>query len=104
MTIKLAIIFGNFFNFVMGCIIGRHSYRIVRDRYLHSKEKELINYHAQLMEIESELEYKEREIRNKWQRMVVDASNYQASIGGFDTGKWNDMDDVYLNSWSSAED
>lgn len=84
--------------------LGRHSFAIWKNSYLEEKRKELIRYHAELLCIERDLEEKDEQIRKKWQAMVSDFSKYQAMAGGFDdTGKWTDMDDIYLNSWGSAE-
>lgn len=83
---------------------GRLSYNLWRNRYLEEKRGELIAYHKALLDISDGLERKDQEIRKKWQTMVDDVSKYQSMVGGFETGKWTDMDDVYLNSWKSAEE
>lgn len=84
--------------------LGRFSYLVSRNRYLEEKKQELISYHAQLLEIEEGLEARDKQIRQKWQNLVDDISKYQAMVGGFEKGKWTEMDDVYLNSWKSAEE
>jgi len=89
----------------MSCFgLGRMSYLVARNRYLEEKKQELISYHAQLLEIEEGLEARDKQIRQKWQNLVDDISKYQAMSGGFEKGKWTEMDDVYLNSWKSAEE
>ncbi len=87
-----------------GFVAGRYSYLVYRNRYLESKKEELIGYHKQLIAIEKALEAKDRHIRRKWQGMVDDFSKYQSAVAPDDTGKWTDMDDIYLRSWSSAEE
>lgn len=83
--------------------LGRTSYVWWRNKYLEDKKFELMRYHAKLLAIEEDLEEKDKEIRKKWQRMVDDISKYQAAVDPEDNGKWNEWDDVFLNSWSSAE-
>lgn len=87
-----------------GFVAGRYSYCVWRNSYLESKKEELISYHAQLLAIEEALETKDKQIRRKWQGMVDDFSKYQACVNPDDTGKWTDADDIYLRSWSSAEE
>lgn len=84
-------------------LLGRTSYVWWRNKYLEDKKQELLAYHAQLLSIEQDLEEKDKAIRNKWQRMVEDISKYQAAIDPEDSGKWNEWDDVYFQSWNSAE-
>jgi len=89
----------------MACFgLGRMSYLVMRNRYLEDKKQELLSYHAELLAIEENLEARDKQIRQKWQNLVDDISKYQAMVGGFENGKWTDMDDVYLNSWKSAEE
>lgn len=89
----------------MACFgLGRMSYLVARNRYLEDKKQELLAYHAELLAIEENLEARDKKIREKWQNLVDDISKYQAMVGGFEKGKWTDMDDVYLNSWKSAEE
>lgn len=83
--------------------LGRISYVYWRNKYLEDKKQELLAYHAQLLEIEQSLEEKDKAIRNKWQRMVEDVAKYQAAIDPEDVGKWSEWDDVYFQSWNSAE-
>lgn len=82
--------------------LGRLSIRIRYDRHLEQKRQQLMAYRDELLDMATALELKDRQIREKWQNMVTDFSKYQASISG-DTGKWTDMDDIYLDSWKSAE-
>lgn len=87
---------------ILSFFLGRYSYLVDRNKYLKIKEDELMAYRDELIDIAKSLDQKDRHIRKKWQSMVDDFSKYQAAIGnGTDT--WTDMDDVYLNSWSSAE-
>ncbi len=93
--------------------LGRLSVNWWKNRYLE-KEKEyleneratLIEYHEELEKIENSLIQKDREIRKKWQSMVDDFAEYNAYIrreNGEYTNKWSDWDDVYFQSWNSAE-
>ncbi len=82
--------------------LGRLSIRIRYDRNLEQKRQQLMAYRDELLKMAEALDLKDRQIREKWQNMVTDFSKYQASISG-DTGKWTDMDDIYLDSWKSAE-
>lgn len=84
-------------------LLGRTSYVYWRNKYLEDKKQELLAYHAQLLAIEQSLEEKDKAIRNKWQKMVDDISKYQAAIDPEDRGKWSEWDDVYFQSWNSAE-
>lgn len=96
------------FIYVIVCVasfgLGRFSYLVDRNRYLENKKQELIEYHAELLAISEGLDARDKQIRQKWQNLVDDISKYQAMVGGFEKGKWTDMDDVYLNSWKSAEE
>lgn len=84
--------------------LGRFSYLVARNGYLEGKKQELIAYHAELLAISEGLDERDKKIREKWQNLVDDISKYQAMVGGFEKGKWTEMDDVYLNSWKSAEE
>ena len=84
--------------------LGRMSYLVARNRYLEGKKQELLAYHAELLAISEGLDEKDKKIREKWQSLVDDISKYQSMVGGFEKGKWTEMDDVYLNSWKSAEE
>lgn len=84
-------------------LLGRASYLYHRNKYLEEKKQELLAYRAQLIEIEESLEEKDKAIRNKWQRMVNDISQYKAVIDPEDVGKWNEWDDAFFQSWKSAE-
>lgn len=84
--------------------LGRFSYLVARNRYLEGKKQELLAYHAELLAISEGLDEKDKKIREKWQNLVDDISKYQSMVGGFEKGKWTDLDDVYLNSWKSAEE
>ena len=88
--------------FIAGMLVGRGIYICIQDKELEQKREQLKSYHKELLEIQDYLEKKEQHVRNKWQAMVDDISKYEASIRQTD-GKWSDWDDVYLNSWSSAE-
>lgn len=87
------------FVFQLGRIVANN----FREQYLEDKKRELIEYHAQLLAIEASLEKKDAAIRSKWQSMVDDISKYQSAIDPADKGKWTEMDDIYLQSWGSAE-
>lgn len=95
---------------VIGFCMGRLSLGIIDDpaakhkqEALKSYEESLITYHNKLDAVRISLEEKDDEIRRKWQSMVDDISKYQASMCKDDAGKWTEWDDVYLNSWKSAE-
>lgn len=83
--------------------LGRTSYVWWQNKYLEGKRQDLIAYHAQLVEIEQALEEKDAHIRDKWQRMVNDISQYKAVIDPEDVGKWSEWDDAFFQSWKSAE-
>lgn len=83
--------------------LGRTSYVWWRSKYLEGKKQELLAYHVQLIEIEQDLEEKDKAIRNKWQSMVDDISKYKASVEPNENDKWNEWDDLFLESWGSAE-
>lgn len=87
------------FVFQLGRIVANN----FREQYLEDKKQELIEYHAQLLAIADSLEKKDAAIRAKWQTMVDDISKYQYAIDPSDAGKWTEMDDIYLQSWGSAE-
>lgn len=70
--------------------------------YLEGKRNDLMAYRDQLLDISESLEKKDAHIRKKWQSMVTDFSKYQSALTD-DSGKWTDMDDMYLDSWKSAE-
>lgn len=82
---------------------GRVSAHVARNKYLEEKKGELIAYHQALLNIAEQLEAKDKAMKQKWQAMVDDFSKYQAYANPDDTGKWTDMDDIYLQSWKSAE-
>ena len=96
MLVKFVMIFAVFY-------AGRISANIAKNRYLEEKRGELIAYHQALLDISEQLELKDKTIKQKWQTMVDDISKYQAYVNPEDTGKWTDMDDIYLQSWKSAE-
>jgi len=83
--------------------MGRLSYLYWRNAFLDQKKQELLEYSKELDRITHELITKEASIRKKWQYMVDDISKYQAAVNPEDTGKWTEMDDIYLKSWNSAE-
>ena len=83
-------------------LLGRYSYLYFRNRYLEEKKEQLIGYRDALIEIEKGLEEKDEAIRKKWQKMVTDISKYDFAMRP-DSGKWTEADDVYFNSWNSAE-
>lgn len=82
---------------------GRIFANAFRAKYLEEKKAELLAYHAELLAVADALEAKDAAIRTKWQNMVDDFSKYQYAIDPSDKGKWTDMDDIYLQSWGSAE-
>lgn len=83
--------------------IGRRSQAIVMDKDLEKKREALIAYRDELVEIAEHLEQKDTEIRHKWQKMVDDFSKYQAAMNPENASTWTESDDIYLNSWKSAE-
>lgn len=86
-----------------GFEIGRRSQAIVMDKELEKKREALIAYRDELVEIAEHLEQKDTEIRHKWQKMVDDFSKYQAAMNPENASTWTEADDIYLNSWKSAE-
>lgn len=83
--------------------IGRRSQEIAMDKDLEEKRETLIAYRDELVEIAQHLEKKDEEIRHKWQKMVEDFSKYQAAMNPEIASTWTEADDIYLNSWKSAE-
>jgi len=83
--------------------IGRRSQAILMDDELENKRKALVAYRDELLVMAEHLEQKDDEIRHKWQSMVEDFSKYQAMANPQESGKWTESDDIYLNSWKSAE-
>lgn len=93
------------FAFIGGYILGGS----IQEYRLRDREEKIIIAKDQLTELSNELEeYAEelnrrnKEIKEKWQSMVVDFSKYQAELNGSE--KWTESDDIYLNSWKSAEE
>ena len=82
--------------------LGRLSYLWWRNKYLDMKIKEAQNYAMKANEILQQAKDKETEVRKKWQRMVSDISQYQFS-GLSNKDEWTDLDQLYLESWKSAE-
>lgn len=89
--------------FYFGFYSGRRAYKIWRDEYLESKRQELLSYRKDLLLIEKHLEAKDKAVRQKWQEMVSDFADYRSKVSPETAVKWNEWDDMYLNSWSSAE-
>lgn len=83
-------------------LLGRYSCLYFRNKYLEDKKEELVKYHAELLRIQEMLERKDEQIRQKWQSMIADISKYDMAQRP-DSGKWTDVDDIYFNSWNSAE-
>lgn len=97
-----------FINFIRGvsyvCMfyLGRLSYLWWRNKFLDVKLAEAKQYAAEANEILRQAKLKEAEVRRKWQAMVSDISQYQ--FGDMpNKGQWTDLDQMYLNSWKSAE-
>ena len=85
--------------------LGRYSYMYWRNAFLEEKKKELIKENERLLALAEELIRQDKRIREKWKAMVNDFSKYQACITDpKDLSKWTEMDDVYLNSWHSADE
>ena len=82
--------------------LGRLSVLWWRNKVLDEKLAEAKMYATQANEILQQAKAKDEEVRQKWQRMVSDISQYQF---GFMENKseWTDLDQMYLNSWKSAE-
>ena len=89
--------------YISGLATGFLLARCFQNSHLNNKERQLLAYRDHLVDIANDLQFKDSEIRKKWQAMVSDFSAYQAMAGGFKPGQWTEMDDVYLHSWASAE-
>lgn len=89
--------------YIFGFAVGKDYAKRDCEEYIEGKRKELYAYRDELLRIEAELEKKDELIRQKWQNMVSDFANYQAYTEPGTTGKWTEWDDIYLNSWGSAE-
>lgn len=86
-----------------GCFyLGRLSVLWWRNKYIDMKVEEAKSYAAQANALLQQAKAKEAEVRKKWQAMVSDISQYQ--FGDMpNKGQWTDLDQMYLNSWKSAE-
>lgn len=82
--------------------LGRLSYMWWRNKYLDMKIEEAKNYAMKANDLLQQAKEKETEVRKKWQRMVSDISQYQFS-GLSNKDEWTDLDQLYLESWRSAE-
>lgn len=82
--------------------LGRLSYMWWRNKYLDMKIEEAKNYAMKANDLLQQAKDKETEVRKKWQRMVSDISQYQFS-GLSNKDEWTDLDQLYLESWKSAE-
>lgn len=86
-----------------GCFyLGRLSVLWWRNKLLDAKLAEAKRYAEEANKLLQQAKLKDAEIRLKWQRMVSDISQYQF---GFMENKseWTDLDQMYLDSWKSAE-
>lgn len=81
---------------------GRYSYLYWKNQYLEEKRGQLIAFRDELVNMANSLEETDAAIRKKWQRMVTDISKYDMARRS-DSGKWTEADDIYFNSWNSAE-
>lgn len=77
---------------------------LAREKKIALAREQLIELSKVLETEAEELSQREKAVRDKWQAMVVDFSKYQAIIDESETNKWTESDDIYLNSWKSAED
>lgn len=82
---------------------GRYSYLLMKNRYIEKKLSELSEFREEVGEEMKLLCLKDEEIRNKWKSMVEDFAKYQAYVESDTNSQWTEWDDVYLNSWISAE-
>lgn len=88
---------------------GRYSMTWWYNKYLQAQAQALSFQQLQIKQeahvISRQLEIKDEEVRKKWQDMVVDISKYQfMNQPSHLRGKWTEMDDVYLQSWCSADE
>ena len=81
---------------------GRLSYMFWRNKFLDDKKKELDIYYEGVSALLEETKRRDNEVRKKWQSMVADISRYEFKDRE-DNGVWTDTDQLYLNSWASAE-
>ena len=82
--------------------LGRLSVLWWRNKYLDMKVAEAKSYAAQANALLQQTKAKDEEVRRKWQAMVSDISQYQ--FGDMpNKGQWTELDQMYLNSWKSAE-
>lgn len=82
---------------------GRCSANWIRNKKLEQKRNELETIAAELLAWSKELAKKDQAIRQKWQMMVDDFSKYDAYANKRDPKTWTEWDDIYLESWKSAE-
>lgn len=82
--------------------LGRLSVLWWRNKVLDEKLAEAKMYAAQANELLQQAKAKDAEVRKKWQNMVSDISQYQ--FGDLpNKDHWTDLDQMYLDSWKSAE-
>lgn len=82
--------------------LGRASAKVLRDKYLESKRDELMAIKSGLDDFAEDLTRREEELRAKWQKMIVSASEITAYVNG-SRGTWTAEDAHFLDCWSSAE-
>ena len=84
--------------------LGRYSTLVLKNKILEEKKAELIEDNERLIKFSEDLIEQDKRIRDKWKSMVTDFSKYQACITDpNELGKWTETDDIYLNSWHSAD-
>lgn len=82
--------------------LGRLSVLWWRNKLLDVKLAQAKQYAAEANELLQQAKLKDAEVRLKWQRMVSDISQYQ--FGDMpNKDHWTDLDQMYLDSWKSAE-
>lgn len=90
------------FSYICVFYLGRLSYMWWKNKYLDMKLEEAKQYAAQANALLQQTKAKDEEVRKKWQAMVSDISQYQ--FGDMpNKGQWTELDQMYLNSWKSAE-
>ena len=89
-------------SYICAFYLGRLSYMWWRNKHLDMKIEEAKNYAMKANDLLQQAKDKETEVRKKWQRMVSDISQYQFS-GLSNKDEWTDLDQLYLESWKSAE-
>lgn len=82
--------------------LGRLSVLWWKNKVLDVKLAQAKQYAEEANKLLQQAKLKDAEVRKKWQTMVSDISQYQFSFME-NKSEWTDLDQMYLDSWKSAE-